>query len=319
MTTLGDIKGMLKADKIAEIIETLKTSDIAVLREILREVLETKNEFNISTPLTPDNIAPLIFRLQELSKHPDEIIRSLVLDISPHIEHRRTIDMLIERLRNEEKLQLCAKAAEHLIANIKQITDDRQIEALKSALFGSTGERAEIVLDVVSQLDNPKAIKDIFLEVKKHWCPIRFQYCPEDILPLDEYFVAHELTKREINRLRPVIDKAVGEIFPNLKSYYADRELRGDIKCKICRKIRSSKLGIYEISKRCNECRNPNPNVIWELGLAYGFGKPAILILKKNSKVISDLAGLDRIEYKSMLDLEIQLKAKIQGLRGIFF
>jgi len=317
MTTLDDIKRMLEAGEIAGIAESIKASDIFTLKEILTEVLQTINKFTTSTPLPPDYLAPLIPRLQELSKHSDETIRSLVLELSPHIEHPQTIEMLIERLGNEENLRLCRKAAEHLIVNIKQVTDYRLINALKSALFRSTGERTEIVLDVVSELDNREAIKDILVDVMRRWCPIMHRYCTDDIRPVNEYFVGHEFTEEKRDDLRAAINSAISQIFPDLKPWYADQELTGDIKCKICRKIRSSKFGIYDISEGCSQCQNPNPNVTWELGLAYGFGKPAILIVKKNFRIISNLASLDRIEYSSYKDLKTKMRAKIQSLGRI--
>ena len=186
-------------------------------------------------------------------------------------------------------------------------------------MLKSTGKRAEIILDVVSRLDNPKAIKDIFAEVVRRWCPITHNYCIDDVRPTNECFVGHKFTTKKIDDLRRAINGAIGTVFPHIKPYYADRELKGDIRCKICDKIRASKFGIYDISEVCNECNNTEPNVTWELGLAYGFGKLAILILEENSKVASNLQGLDRINYKSMLDLETKLKEKIQGLCKTIF
>ncbi|MBE0426161.1 MAG: hypothetical protein IBX72_05900 [Nitrospirae bacterium] len=314
MMTSNDIKKMVENSDVIRLTEILESDDPVVVREALKEI----RGFPIPTPL-PLFINSLISPLRKLLKYPDETIRWHVIDIFSDVEDAQGIEVLIGILGTESELRLYRKASECLIANIKRLTDIRAITALKGSLLKSTGERAEIILDVVSRLDNPEAIKDIFAEVVRHWCPIIHKYCTDDIRPTNEYFVAHKFTMEKIDDLRTAIDRAIGTVFPVIKPYYADQELRGDIKCKICHKIRSSKFGIYDISEVCNECNKPEPNVTWELGLAYGFGKPAILILEKNSKVISDLAGLDRIEYKSMLDLEIQLKAKIQGLRGIFF
>lgn len=70
--------------------------------------------------------------------------------------------------------------------------------------------------------------------------------------------------------------------------FKADNEISNkDIMCKICGEIQSCSLAIINIS-------GINPNVMLEQGLAYGLGKPVIIIKDKNIKAISDLG---KIEY----------------------
>jgi hypothetical protein len=121
----------------------------------------------------------------------------------------------------------------------------------------------------------------------------------------NEYFVAHEFSREQIDDLRHAISEALGD--RGLTAYYADTELReGHIfRDKIIPKIQSSRFGIYEVS-------NPNkPNVFLELGAAIALGRPHVIICKMGTAIPADLAGLDRIEYASLKDLTEQLREKL--------
>lgn len=83
--------------------------------------------------------------------------------------------------------------------------------------------------------------------------------------------------------------------------YKADNEINNkDIMCKVCQQIQSCKMAIINIS-------GLNPNVMLEQGLAYGLGKPVIIIKDKNTKEISDLGSIEYIEYSHALDLQQKL------------
>lgn len=86
-----------------------------------------------------------------------------------------------------------------------------------------------------------------------------------------------------------------------LSHFKADNEISNkDIMCKICREIQSSSIAIVNIS-------GLNPNVMLEQGLAYGLGKPVIIIKDKNTKAISDLGSIEYIEYLHAYDLQQKL------------
>ena len=55
-----------------------------------------------------------------------------------------------------------------------------------------------------------------------------------------------------------------------------------------------------------------NPNVMLEQGLAYGLGKPVIILKDKATKAISDLGSIEYIEYSHAGDLQQKI---IQSLR----
>lgn len=83
--------------------------------------------------------------------------------------------------------------------------------------------------------------------------------------------------------------------------YKADNEISNkDVMCKICREIQICGKMIANISGH-------NPNVMLELGLAYGLGKEVIVIKDKNTTTISDLGSIEYIEYSHAGELQQKL------------
>jgi nucleoside 2-deoxyribosyltransferase len=83
--------------------------------------------------------------------------------------------------------------------------------------------------------------------------------------------------------------------------YRADKEISNvDIMCKICKEIQSCGLAIFNISGH-------NPNVMLELGLAYGLSKSVIIIKDVETKNIADLGSTEYIEYLHANDLAHKL------------
>jgi len=83
--------------------------------------------------------------------------------------------------------------------------------------------------------------------------------------------------------------------------YKADVEISNkDMMCKICNELQSCGRMIANISGH-------NPNVMLELGLAYGLGKDVIVIKDKNTTAISDLGSVEYIEYSHAGELQQKL------------
>lgn len=83
--------------------------------------------------------------------------------------------------------------------------------------------------------------------------------------------------------------------------YKADTEINNrDIMCKICEQIQSCGFVIVNIS-------GLNPNVMLELGLAYGLGKRVIVIKDKKTTSVSDLGSIEYIEYAHAGELQQKL------------
>ena len=87
-----------------------------------------------------------------------------------------------------------------------------------------------------------------------------------------------------------------------LEPWKADQEPSNiDIMCKICENLQESRYAIINIT-------DWNPNVLFELGLAYGLGKTVVLIKDKESGVPVDLKGMEYMEYESSEDLSRNLE-----------
>lgn len=93
-----------------------------------------------------------------------------------------------------------------------------------------------------------------------------------------------------------------------LEYYRADNEVSNrDIMCKICQELQSCGKVIANIS-------GLNPNVMLELGLAYGLGEKVIIVKDKKTNTISDLGSVEYIEYAHALDLRDKLyKCELLG------
>jgi len=91
--------------------------------------------------------------------------------------------------------------------------------------------------------------------------------------------------------------------------FKADNEISNiDIMCKVCREIQTCGYAIINIS-------GLNPNVMLELGLAYGIGKPVIIVKDKNTKTITDLGSIEYIEYEHAYDLMQKLTKALTDIR----
>lgn len=93
----------------------------------------------------------------------------------------------------------------------------------------------------------------------------------------------------------------------NLKSWRADEDKKmGDISCKICGTLQSSRFAVMDIS-------GLNPNVCIEVGLAYGYGKRVILLKNRTTPVPANLAGIEYVEYVDIDSLKKSLPDYIKS------
>ncbi len=117
-----------------------------------------------------------------------------------------------------------------------------------------------------------------------------FSKCPFNVSEdSQQVFIAMPFREEQENlflfAIKPTIEKI------GLHAWKADKELQNiDIMCKICQSVRCSLYGIVDIS-------GWNPNVMFELGLLYGYGKKVVLIKQKDAIMPADLRGLEYIEY----------------------
>ena len=130
-------------------------------------------------------------------------------------------------------------------------------------------------------------------------CPKDIAFSPKSVvvaMPFsDEFKDAYKYA------IRPALEEA------GFKPWKADEQINNiDIMCKICQAIQESGYVLANISSW-------NPNVVFELGLAYGLGRNAILIKSKKSDVPVDLRGLEYIEYSTMDELKSNLLLFLKG------
>ena len=92
------------------------------------------------------------------------------------------------------------------------------------------------------------------------------------------------------------------------KVYRADFKMDTiDVMCKICYEMQRSNILIFNISES-------NPNVMLEVGLSYGLGKRIILIKDKDTRPISDISGIEYLEYTHAGNLQSKLCTFLDNL-----
>jgi CheY-like chemotaxis protein len=102
--------------------------------------------------------------------------------------------------------------------------------------------------------------------------------------------------------IKPVVETL------GLVCWRADEDFKtGDIACKLSETIQSCRIAVMEISEF-------NPNVYFELGLAYGYGVQVVLLRRADAPPVpTDLAGILYLEYRNISDLKEKLVAFLKA------
>jgi hypothetical protein len=107
-----------------------------------------------------------------------------------------------------------------------------------------------------------------------------------------------------------VIQPTLAEL--GLSPWKAD-DIKGNIaiNCKICRALQESPQAIINISEA-------NPNVFFEMGLAYGLGKSVLLLKDEESTVPSDLQAIEYTQYSRnrLRDLRDEIRRSFRRDQG---
>ena len=127
MITPNDTKRRVKKGDVIRLTKILESDDPVVIREALEEI----REFLIPTPPPPVSINSLISPLRKLLKHPDKTIRWHVIDIFSDVEDAQGIEVLIDVMKTASELELCRRASERLITNIKRAHRSKSNNSLK--------------------------------------------------------------------------------------------------------------------------------------------------------------------------------------------
>ena len=93
-----------------------------------------------------------------------------------------------------------------------------------------------------------------------------------------------------------------------LSFFRADRPLLDDAAlCELCQELHSCRLAIFNLSGQA-------PNVMLALGLAYGIGKPVIILQPQNSAALGDHHNSGYLLYSGADDLKKALSAMLSQL-----
>lgn len=131
-------------------------------------------------------------------------------------------------------------------------------------------------------------------------CPKEINFTPKKIVVAMPF--GNEFQDLYRYAIRPALEDS------GFVPWKADEHISNiDIMCKICHAIQESGYLLADITTW-------NANVVFELGLAYGLGKNAVLIKREKAEVPVDLKGIEYIGYGSIDDLKRNLLLFIKGV-----
>jgi hypothetical protein len=133
-------------------------------------------------------------------------------------------------------------------------------------------------------------------------CLIHHGICAEVLeFKPKRFFVGYPFKPQYTKDLKEKIGQVAKQL--NIDPLYpAETQKKGVVLCKVCKEIQETDFSVFDITER-------NPNVMLEVGLAFGFGKEVILFnnpkyaeeLKKGYPI--DLSGILIVEYDAVSDI----------------
>ena len=191
---------------------------------------------------------------------------------------------------------------------------------IRDTRFSSSGKtiKSTAVTSLKLSVGNLKQeIDNLIQEEKNNACHFRCfkigHKCPHDINTRYLFFVGMPFDSQYTDSYQYGIKEMLHQngVDTENKVFKADEQYSNvDILCKICKAIQESQYVIINISGQ-------NPNVMFELGLAYGLNKSVFLIKDARSTEISDLKGLEYTQYSNAGDLARKLETRFRELRII--
>lgn len=131
-------------------------------------------------------------------------------------------------------------------------------------------------------------------------CPLTGLTCGKAVIVQEKTFFLSEPEKPEHDRERrwKAIKAALGKKY-HLRSALSEKQPIA-FNCKICEMIQCSAYGMADISTQ-------NPNVLLELGMMLGLGKPAIILCKKGQeeqlRLPSNLNAIEVVPFQDYIDI----------------
>ena len=158
-----------------------------------------------------------------------------------------------------------------------------------------TTPKARILAEIVATICEPECISQLLLDQKSKPCRIHGGFaCNRPIEKRGYFFIAYDSRN---TKFRDIVRNVIEVRFPEIKGMdYEDRFADTLIFCKVCEMIQDAKFCVFDIS---GDDRNerPNHNVMLELGVAVCVATPVIMCVKKGTRDISDLGGIEKIHY----------------------
>ncbi|WP_196600373.1 TIR domain-containing protein, partial [Pectinatus frisingensis] len=177
--------------------------------------------------------------------------------------------------------ELNGKVSPHEIDDWDFSSTKKTIRDISVKIFKNEVEK--IIEKFKLEIDELRAVKkekQIPVHQMRRCFKIGAEGCPVNPLyEKNKVFIAMSFDDMYVDSYTYGIKEALDRL--GMRYYRADSNvLNIDIMCKICREIQSCGLVIVNIS-------GLNPNVMLELGLAYGIGKPVIIIKDKNRECVN--------------------------------
>jgi len=289
------------------------------IKEMAEDEIDEQDErfieiYNKGIEFLQNNIDNLIHFINEENKY---------YDIFPIVQAEKSVGFLFNKFLSEENQRVVEKIKDVLTTSIEKDENyglwfepfiPGQMPLLKEISQKIVGRNSKYFWEVIERISNENAENkiDLYKKRKKNICGIKnknMEECTEFIPPeKNEYFIAYPFSNK---RIKDVIIDSFKERWRNicgnenkLTPITADMRIESaGILCNICKKIHYTKFWVYVLSKQ-RKTDFPNPNVMLELGIAMKIGKPYILIYRKGTRNIADLAGHIRFEYNTYEELK---------------
>lgn len=278
--------------------------------EAIQEVEEDKVAYDAAVNFLYDHIDQLLVifanssnaaqKLQlvtcfGLLKHPDSIESLLNVAVNDQNEHIRETALSILTEIDASELEKGGLWIENTGTEV----------LLLDYLARSKGSLRERLLDLISNYSKRSLIRSCLREIGLQRCKIIGGICNKAIYKdFNSYFIGYDFKKSVVkNKIVEFFEDQLQEHVPKTAD---QRLINAQVLCNVCQYIQSVGFCIFDLSKT-SKSDYPNANVMLELGIAFGFGIPTIILHRKNTKIISDLAGCLRVEYKKPSEIPSRL------------
>ena len=239
----------------------------------------------------------IVFLVDHLEAIGWEPIYSLLKASTDDKKSRLILETLKERVPITDGM-------ERLKLPVNKVDENKLVELFKRV--PTNASKAQILAEIIATVCDPDTITNLLVDQKAKPCRIHGGLsCHVKIQKGGTFFIAYDSRNKEFK------DTAKG-VFEKKYSYlkgvdYEERFTDKTIFCKICEMIQEAVFCVLDLSADEKNDR-PNPNVMLELGVAICVGTPVVMCVKRGTREISDLGGVERIGYENYEELRNKLE-----------